>query len=80
MRNLLILTSILLSFNLLSSLDIQRSDWEENTEKADQWFIEEAEAGPAPSDQDSDLSKTTRSPEIDQEPVNGGKEAQQEEN
>lgn len=42
MRTLLLLLSILSSFPLISALDgIQRADWEENTEKLGQWYVEE---------------------------------------
>ena len=79
MRNLLMLLCILSVLSLQAALETQSSEWEENTEKVDQWYIEEAEAGPSPGEEKAGLDTTTRSFDQEVDPEEGTKDAQQDE-
>jgi hypothetical protein len=66
MSHLIILLSILASFNLYGALDgIQRTDWEESTEKSGQWFVEDEEKGSSPATKETDLETNLSSTEAE---------------
>lgn len=68
MKTVFILLSILSSLSLYGALDsIQKTDWEENTEKAGQWYVEEEEPK---SSQESDKAKIEETMSPAEEEIN----------
>lgn len=78
MRNLLILFSILSSLSVNGAIEgVQEADWEENSERAEQWFVDDENSQTSTSNEESDLKNSLKASDSEVTSMGGENEGEE---